>query len=409
MHTFKVADSLVLKIDEDEWRLVADRSDGLTLFTVTAAEQVINYRPEFARARRLPPDGELPASVVQEIVVGWSQVDQHWHLGLLLEAALAESRGGRWCQLARWAQVPETRAREDAREAGRLLAEMLGAKLRFVDMPAVPVTYSGVAASSANPGALVVDAPPAQVSEQTIVSPKPARPIELPLDLGDWRLRGIDIGLQWEHKGVWGFSTIWSILGRVVLGIVFIVLSVLTLQSSYATVQPAVLPYVGIVIGAGLLVAAVYHAIRMLRVEAVVVDRDECQVRRHLDLTSDVLETYEFDEIAAVVATQIAQGGRQRGANGEPDRLAHEGWLHLLLEEPRQIPGKHRNLKPEDAYVTIGYVDATEGEVVDGHFAGTRKQRHPILVQEAEATTPVLQAAVALARVIGVDAYVDQR
>lgn len=406
MNIFKVADGLVLKVDQDEWRLVADRSDGLTLFTVTAADRTVRYRPEFARARRLPPDGELSASYVQEVVVGWSQEDHTWHLGLLLVPSLAETRGGRWCQLACWpfGAVQDTRA--EAREAGESLAHALGKRFRFVDAPAGAAVSPSVEPASISP---VADTQPVQLRQEALTPPRVARPIELPLDLGDWQLRKIDIGMQWEHKGVWVLGTLWSIFGRIVLGSAFIFLSVLTLRSPYATVQPSVLPYVGLVIGIGLIIAAVLYTVRRLREEVVVLDEDERQVRRHLDLTSDILETYEFEEIAAVVATQIAQGGRQRGSNGEPDHMAHEGWLHLLLQEPRQIPGKERNLKPEDAYVTIGYIDGTEGDVVDGHFSGTRKQRRPALLHEHEATTPVLQAAVALAQMIGVDAYVDQR
>jgi len=131
-------------------------------------------------------------------------------------------------------------------------------------------------------------------------------------------------------------------------------------------------------------------------------------VRRHLDLTSDILDVYDFDEIRAVVVTQIAHN-RQRGRNGQPDRVAHEAWLHLLLHEPHQEPGKERKLRPEDAFLTIGYIEQTEGDAVEAQLADKKRDRTPRILRAEEATTPAQQAALVLAQAIQVEAYLDQR
>jgi hypothetical protein len=411
MTTFYVADGLVVFAEKDEWRLAVERSDSPTLFLAQRPAEVVRYHPEFGRARRLgSSDGELPVTDIAEVVVGWSQADAAWHLGLLLSGPMATRRGGRWCALARWAGGFAEGMQ--ARESGQHLAGLLGKRFRFVDAPETPIPVGGAEPSDVSQEA---DTEPVQeiwTQPGTLSEPAervPAPPPDLPLRMGNWRLRAIDIGYQWEHTGVWSLGVLWSVFGRIALGIAFVVVSVLTLQSPYAAVQPTLLPYAGVAIGAGLIVAALAYTMRLLRVEAVVVDTEERQVRRHLDLTSDVISCYEFDEIRAVVVTQIAQGGKQRGRNGQPDRMAHEAWLHLLLDTPRAEPGKAREFKPEDAYVIIGYVESTEGDVIDAHFEGKRGARQPRLLSARDATTPVGQAAILLADAIGVSAYIDQR
>ncbi len=128
--------------------------------------------------------------------------------------------------------------------------------------------------------------------EQARSAAHPPAPIELPLEVGEWRLRPIDIGLQWEHRAVWSAGTFARIFFRIALGIVFVSLGVLTLQSPYAPVQPAFLPYLGLVIGVALILDVLRFVLHLMRTEVVVVDRREREVRRHLDLTSDILARY---------------------------------------------------------------------------------------------------------------------
>ena len=407
MKTIKVSDGLVINADSEEWRLVTDRTDGLTLFQAGNGLDFWSYRPEFARMRGLPAAGELPVDVIEDVVVGWSQSDATWHLGVVFGAELAAERGGRWCQLARWTDAAAV-SRSDVEDAGRLLATVLGKRLRVVGPQTEPVVKPVTLDKDIPSDNIPVSATSVTTSDAA-APPVPPSPIVLPLTLADWRLRQIDIGFQWERVGVWSWRTMWNVIGRLLLAVIFIGVSLLTLQSPYAPVQPAFLPYVGLVLGSGLIIAALVYVIQQMRTEAVVIDVEERQVRRHLDLTSDVVASYEFDDIAAVVATQISQGGRQRGENGAPDTMTHEGWLHFLLTAPQAALGRARDFKPEDAYFTIGYVSATEGEVTEAHFDGARKGREPRLLTRYEATTDVLRAAIVLAEAIGVDAYIDQR
>ncbi len=395
-------------VEEDEWRLLADGADDEPLFHARRSAPAVYYHPYFGRVRHLPAEGGFSTGEVAEVVVGWSRADAAWHLGLVLGESLALQRGGRWCALARWYDSAETET--PAAEAGQQLADLLGKRFRLVGIPEEPRPAAPLEIAEESPAQdePVVEA--ATEPEPMLAAvPSAYEPPELPLRMGRWRLRQIDIGYQWEHSGVWSLGVLWSIFSRVALGVAFVVVSALTLQSPYAPVQPAFLPYAGVVIGAGLIVAALLYVLRLLRTEAVVFDAEERQVRRHLDLTSDVVASYEFDEIRAIVVTQIAQGGRQRGKDGQPDRMMHEAWLHFLLDAPRVEPGKARNFKPEDAYVTFAYVETTEGDVIESHLDGKRGSRKPRLLPASEATTPVQQAAVLLAEAVGVNAYIDQR
>jgi hypothetical protein len=162
------------------------------------------------------------------------------------------------------------------------------------------------------------------------------------------------------------------------------------------------------VIGIGMILSGLRVTLKALRTEAVVIDLADREVRRHLDLTSDVVETYDFDEIEAVVVTQMATA-RTKGRNGQPDRMTHEAWLHLLLHEARQIPGKERRLKPEDRYVTIGYAEGIEGDVVDSHFEGPKRSREPMLLHPEDVTTPAQHVAMVMAQTIRAQTYIDQR
>jgi hypothetical protein len=447
MKIIQAADNLSVQVDAGRWQLVSNSAPERPLVTAVEGEGALAYRSSFAQARLLPAEGAVHATTIREVVVGWSRSDRAWHLGLLLGPTLAQTRGGRWCELVRWLDPAADQAGSEAQEAGTHLAQALQRPFRLVAAPAdawqtatveVPAVVSpteetretvAVSAESPSPEDSDADWPqvtpsPTLVAEEGMhaetaaegdpvhvvrVSRAKARvDVALPLDLEEWTLREIDNGLQLAQPQVWSLGLLVQVAMRIVIGIVFIALSGLSLRSPYAPVQPYGLPILGFIIGFILIYAAVATVFHKMRAVSIVADGDAREVRRHLELTSDVLDRYRFEEIRAVVVTQIAQQ-KHRGRDGGPDRMEHEAWLHLLLHEARQEPGKHRQLKPEDAYVTLGHITLTEGEIVSEHYRKGERQRGPQLIYADEATTPALQAGGLLAQLIGVDAYVDQR
>src|ERR1041385_8281619 len=101
MPTIAAANNLTVSIDNDEWSLLNGQADSAPPI-VEAHEDGLNYRPAFATARRLSPDGHLPPEQITMVVVGWAVEDSSWHLGIMVSPDIAQTRGGRWCGLARW-------------------------------------------------------------------------------------------------------------------------------------------------------------------------------------------------------------------------------------------------------------------------------------------------------------------
>ncbi len=135
MKKIKAAENLVIELDSGLWQLTNGRSGERPLLTATADSPVIVYRPVFAQARQLPADGGLPVGAVDAVVVGWARSDRAWHLGLLLNAEVAEARGGRWCELAHWPDEFALLAADPAGQAGAALAQMIRRPFRFVEAP----------------------------------------------------------------------------------------------------------------------------------------------------------------------------------------------------------------------------------------------------------------------------------
>src|SRR5882672_8814705 len=120
------ANNLSIKIDDNSWSLYNGRGDSAQPI-VAAAPDGLSYQAAFATARRLP-DGHLPVQDIAMVVVGWAVEDSSWHLGVLVSPEIAQTRGGRWCGLARWGEHEGP----EAEQVGRALATMLNKPLRLV-------------------------------------------------------------------------------------------------------------------------------------------------------------------------------------------------------------------------------------------------------------------------------------
>src|SRR5262245_54662488 len=127
MPTIAAANNLTIDIENDTWSMANGQADNAPP-VVQAREDGLSYRPAFATARRLSPDGHLPADQISMVVVGWAVEDSSWHLGIMVTPEIAQTRGGRWCGLARWSNDDA----DKAKEAGEALAETLHKPFRLV-------------------------------------------------------------------------------------------------------------------------------------------------------------------------------------------------------------------------------------------------------------------------------------
>src|SRR5579859_2641276 len=130
MPTIVASNNLTIQIENNTWSLHNGRGDSVPAI-VQAQTDGISYRPSFATARHLPPEGRLAGNHITMVVVGWAVEDSSWHLGIMVTPEIAHSRGGRWCGLARWNHFDG----ESAEEAGRALADTLNKPFRLVPPP----------------------------------------------------------------------------------------------------------------------------------------------------------------------------------------------------------------------------------------------------------------------------------
>ena len=139
MPEIAAANNLTIHTDEQRWSLFNGRTDE-AIPIVEATEDGLTFQPAFGKARRLPSDGRLPISAIDNVVCGWAGEDASWHLGVLVSPEIAQERGSRWCGLARW---PD-QERDQAERAGAALAAALSKPFRFI-----PAAHTQAAAPDA--------------------------------------------------------------------------------------------------------------------------------------------------------------------------------------------------------------------------------------------------------------------
>ncbi len=247
MKQISAADNITIEIDENHWRMV-NGADSEPAALAQASGPFLRYNMSFGADRRLPASGQVASQDILQVVVGWSQEDAAWHLGMLLAPALAQERGSRWCEIAHWPDLDAELFEELAQEAGRSLATVLG--ISFNAVPPHPQDFA----------------------------PAPPLP-EPPFTFGDWTLTRETIGADPEAENApyhltrspnWLRRRQRKLIGYGIWSVVYFVLSIATLTSDLALPNtgtllpdPRILPYLGLATGAGLIVLILYHLYAM--------------------------------------------------------------------------------------------------------------------------------------------------
>jgi hypothetical protein len=373
------ANNLSIQLDDNSWSLYNGRAYA-TEPIVAASPDGLTYQAAFASARRLP-NGQLPSKDIAMVVVGWAVEDSSWHLGVLVSPEIAQTRGGRWCGLARWGEHEGP----EAERAGQALATMLNKPLRLV--PPVQQSAQPVAALDSTG---VVTAPEA-----------PAHPVELPqvplmplpISLGEWILQEDLQGLLWNRAQSWRRRmTIYAVLS-IALAVIFGLLSLGARLSPYAPVQPDWLPLVGLVIAFIMLLIGVSQILTLLRSTSVLIDNRQRLVRVLRRSRRTILQSpYEGIEYALVshVITRREGSSKSKTDLIDYDRIWPEVWVHLY--------------SPRRGFIPICYVSLVEGRMRSGL---TVEERRPLHL--AEIDTPAHHAAMHMAEMIGVPTFVEER
>lgn len=247
----------LIDIAPTEWRL----NNGETPLMV-ATRGGLRFGKNFARTRRLSDEGALGRDAIMQVVAGWQQRDESWHLGLIVTPSLAEERGSRWCELAAWPDPDQEQYLDLVKEAGRGLSTVLGLPFHVV---------------------------PPKAPEQ---APPPPLP-DLPISSGLWTLEPVKLG-ESSKKGApvqpgqlvlvrssqWTRQKLMRSLWYFFWLIVYVILSVATITSEIALPNagtllpnPEILPYLGLATAVLLGVLVIGNVIHVLvAIKAIVID-----------------------------------------------------------------------------------------------------------------------------------------
>jgi hypothetical protein len=239
MTQISAGNNISIDMQPERWRLILNGEASARVLLEANVGQPLRYGPSFGNTRRLPGEGVLATNSIQQVVLGWSNGDEAWHLGLVLEPSLADARGSRWCEMAHWPDPDASLFVDIATEAGESLA-------RTINRPFNPI------------------AP--RIQDKPAPPPPPPLP-DLPLKFGVWSFdragkpknkrddHNSDTRiLQFTRASNWVVSKIVRVLWYTVWLAVYLILSIATLTSGLALPNagtmlpsPQLLPYLGLV------------------------------------------------------------------------------------------------------------------------------------------------------------------
>lgn len=346
MERISAGSNLIIEVQPESWRLLVNgAAAGSERMLVEAVPgEPLRYGANFGNRRKLPSEGMLPHDAVQRVVLGWTQEDTSWHLGLVLRGDLVTTRGSRWCGLAHWYDPLATQHQKTAIQAGQALAQQMNCSFTFVP----PRKSEGGPVS-------IAPRPRTEVGTTPRIAPPTFEPVaeqipqpELPLKLDLWTLKRTD----WERLELalspsWGRSklirTAWNIVW---LG-AFIVLTVKSLTSGIALpitsdfdvtigtthinvpVPPLLLVYLGIassILLFVLIITALYQT--LTRVNRIAFEPGGVRWLRR----RRARRTISIDQIQEVYVSHIINKVGRRGKSSQ-QRAVHYGEINLLLKD----------------------------------------------------------------------------
>ncbi|MFQ3565895.1 MAG: hypothetical protein SNJ59_02740 [Aggregatilineales bacterium] len=369
MERISAARNLSIENQPERWRLIVNGGGSERVLMEARPGEPLRYVTTFGAQRRLPTSGMLPVENVERVVLGWSQHDEAWHLGLLLSDDLAQTRGSRWCGLAFWPDPQLDLYRDIASQAGQTLAQKLARPFTIVPPPTAAPRERAAAETSA-------------------AAPLP----QLPLALHEWTLSREQENLLILVLGArWGRARLLKALWFLFLSAVFIVLSIRSLEGIIAPTQPAFLPYLGIASAVFLLGASLRLILTTLtRERRIEIDAATRTIRAASGKRTRWMLT--ADDLRGVYASHSLGKSRQNGQQ----RAVHYGELNLALKD-----GDFRCLLQHGP--TEEFIAALDGD------PQSLKREYVISLTPAAAQTLLQAAALYIAQALGVPAYFDQR
>lgn len=376
--TIPAAYNLTIEIGPHTWRLInGARPSGDSAALVEATAEGLRYSLAFARARRLPPHGQLTAPDIARIVVGWAPETQSWHLGLLLAAPDSSQTRWRWCGLASW-RGTQAEHEANARRAAQALARLLDRPLHVVPPPHRAQE-------------------PAAPAVSPVRAPARAEPAlrALPLQFEEWSFVTRKDGLVWRRRSGWIVGMFVRAIGLTLIALVFLLLGLGTLTSGLAQVNPTWLPWLGLLVALALLGTALRALWRMVTATDVLLDTARQEVRARGRFSGKVRWRVPFERVAYVLLSQTPPRPQGRKGKDGPMRVTQEMWIHLADGE-RFWP-----------VVALGQVEGTSAQWEE--VRARLKQAGRRRVRFGELETLAHHAAMHMARALGTQLWWDIR
>jgi hypothetical protein len=375
MNRISAGSNLSIDMQHEHWRLLSN-GEGMEKILVEARPgQPLRYVATFGTQRRLPHNGTLAQNEVDRVVLGWSNNDESWHLGLMLKSELAQQRGSRWCGLAFWPDPDTDLYRDIAARAGETLAQKLERPFTLIPPRvggAVPTIRTGY----------------------DHWAPAAATPHELPFKIDHWKLQPAKLPNQLELKlsSAWGRARLLRAAWYILWAGVFVVLSVASLSAGIAPPQPEFLPYAGLAGAAFLVLYSLFTVFgAMRRVKRIEIDSNTRTIRGMQGRRERW--SYSANELNSVyvslVLTKPSRRKRTRHATyGELTLCKHDGTFHHVIAQGQ-------------ADEKIPVMEGAPPEVVN------TEQVVPLTPQTAY--TRLQAAALVIAQTLHLPVYYDQR
>ena len=325
MDTVSAADNLSVEMAPESWRLLHSDLRETRELLHAAPDAALRYSAAFAYSRRLPAGGSLATGQVEQVVLGWSEQDQAWHLGLLLASQLARLRDSRWCELAHWPDPDQCDFRELAERAGQSLATLSARPFRLIEpAPVAPLTRE---------------------HEPVFEGAPPERPLpQLPLAFSDtWSLQpGASDTLRLVRDPRVARAAQRRILWYALWTAVYIFLIVASRRSGIATPGPAFLPLLAAFSALVLILLIARALLRRRRTpDQFIIDVHQRQIRARRG--PDVLWSRRVGQIQSIYVSELQRKRRRADSLHYAElnlHLSDNRFQHLLQSaQPQRLAG----------------------------------------------------------------------
>lgn len=323
-------ENAVLQYDPSAWRLLlADEYDRETTLLEVMPGRSIHLDTRYAGEQRIT--ATLNAEDIAQVVVGWSEEDSCWHLGMILAPMLADQRGGRWVGLARLYDPTASAQGELIQEAGQALAAAITQPFKLIPpRRVIRKRYEPLEASE--------EAPEADGITEDYMLP------DLPLRFGVWLLERMGDHFTLTRTDPWRRSGLLGVLWYLFWAVAFIAVSIATITNTLALPftgflmpEPQLLPYFGLLAGA-IILWLVLRAILRLR---NTVSRVDVSTTGHTVTAYSgerTLWQHHAREVQDVYVSQIVgyRGQRQHIQYGEINLRLTDGRFEPVVQQEHE-------------------------------------------------------------------------